>query len=84
MVFRRFRDIYPGREFSASAIQAENYYYNSLDSGCGKFSAWINGAKPMKNHRKSNVFVTLRIQWNNWFLLTKRAVLYNIALTACD
>ena len=30
MDFRGFRAIYPGREFPASAIQAENYSYNSL------------------------------------------------------
>ena len=30
MDFRGFRAIYPGREFPASAIQAENYNYNSL------------------------------------------------------
>ena len=30
MDFRGFRAIYPGREFPASAIQAENYSYNSM------------------------------------------------------
>ena len=47
----------------ASFIQAENFPHPlsrhriiaillCLDSGSGKFSAWINGAKPTENHRK--------------------------------
>ena len=46
-----------------------------------KIYAWINGAKPMKNHRKSNVLNTSSYQCDNDNLLTKHTLLYHIALT---
>ena len=84
-----FRWIFVG---FAPFIQAENFPHPlsrqriiviilCLDRGCEKFSAWINGAKPMENHRKSNVFNTSRYKWENDNLLTKHTLLCHTALT---
>ena len=87
-----FRWIFVG---FAPFIQAENFPHPlsrqriiviilCLDSGCEKISAWINGAKPMENHRKSNVLNTSSYQCDNDNLLTKHTLLYHIALTTLN